>query len=176
MAASERDRPDIANHRVQRRKHQLSIIKTASSPVFIGDLTVIMDNPGKLQSHMRVHSRRWRQALLAAQMRAGSQSDRADLRRDSNTRLKHLLCKAPRASSKRSAPQAFKSSLYLLSTNAQTISRFFRLCANLTAVMHSNVARARSTLKRCVRATRSGKTKRIQCCERSSNCALRSAR
>ena len=89
----------------------------------------------QLQSHTPIHSRRWRQVLLPAQILAGPESDRADDLRQ----RKHLLRKAPHASSKRSAPQLLESSLHSPPTNAQIISKFFRLCVNLIAVMHSDV-------------------------------------
>jgi transposase len=54
--------------------------------------------------------------------------------------LKHLLSKVPHALSKLSAPQLLEPSRHSSPTNAQIISKFFRLCVNLIAVMH--VARA----------------------------------
>ena len=51
VAASERDHPDIANRRVQRRKYQDRI--EAERPVFIDEsctATVVMDNTGSCKA------------------------------------------------------------------------------------------------------------------------------
>jgi hypothetical protein len=137
-AAGERDRPDIANHLGQRR----ASIKTASSlSVRFSSTRHRRDldperhhgQSWQLQSHTAVHSRRWRQVHLPAQILAGPESDRADdLRRtqalvaQGAARFVETICAAVARVLADSSP-----------TNAQTISKFFRLCVNLIAIMHN---------------------------------------
>jgi hypothetical protein len=160
--------PNIATRRVQRRKYQDHI--KPECPGFIDETwTVIADNPGSCKAMRQFIRVAGVKLFFLPKICAGPALDRADIRQ-------HLLRKALRTSSKRSAPQMFKSSLHLPQRMRKIISKFFRLCVNLIAVMHRDVVGARSILKRCVRATHSGKTKAFQCREPSFNCALKSAR
>jgi hypothetical protein len=160
--------PNIATRRVQRRKYQDHI--KPERPGFIDETwTVIADNPGSCKAMRQLIRVAGVKLFFLPKICAGPAPDRADIRQ-------HLLRKALHTSSKRSAPQVLKSSVHLPQANAQIISKFFRPCVNLIAVMHRDVVRARSILKRCVRATHSGKTKAFQCREPSFNCALKSAR
>jgi hypothetical protein len=88
----------------------------------------------KTQSRTPVHSHRWRQALLPAQMLAGAEPDRADLRQAHAlvARGRRTLCR------KLSAQQLPEYSPHLPTTDAQIIYKVFRPCVGLIAVMHGD--------------------------------------
>jgi hypothetical protein len=108
VVATERDRSDIANRRVQRRKYQ-DLIEPERS-VFIAETwAVVMDNLGSYKAI--------RQFIRVAGVKLFMQPKYApDLHPVEQifAELKCLLRKALHASSKRSAPQVLKSSLRLL--------------------------------------------------------------
>jgi hypothetical protein len=160
--------PNIATRRVQRRKYQDHI--KPECPGFIDETwTVIADNPGSCKAMRQFIRVAGVKLFFLPKICAGPAPDRADI---ANT------CCARRCTLHRNHLRRKCSSPHCIHSMrmAQIISKLFRLCVNLIAVMHSDVVRARSIFKRCVRATHSGKTKAFQCREPSFNCALISAR